>query len=189
MQVGTVYSQFSNSLLQYIKSKINSQADAEDILQNIFTKISANVNSLDGKENIRSWLFTVTRNAIIDYYRTNKTAKHFISDDVLMDKTNEDHQDDTKGLDQCLHHVIDLLPDDYKQIIIDSEINDIKQKDLAEKYNIAYSSLRSRVQRGRERLKQLLYNCCHIETDTRGNILEVRSRNSCDSCSPCGDQS
>ena len=84
--------------------------------------------------------------------------------------------------------MISLLPEEYRNIIIDSEIKGIKQKDLAEKYGMAYPSMRSRVQRGRERLKQLFYNCCHIETDRLGNVLEAQSRNNCDGpCTPCSE--
>ena len=56
----------------------------------------------------------------------------------------------------------------------------VKQKDLVSKYNLAYPSIRSRVQRGREKLKQILLECCHIKWDNRGNILDVASRAKCE---------
>ena len=71
------------------------------------------------------------------------------------------------------------LPDEYREIIIDVELNGVKQKDLAAKYDLAYPSIRSRVQRGREKLKQVLLDCCHIQWDNRGNILEVKSKPAC----------
>jgi RNA polymerase sigma-70 factor (ECF subfamily) len=189
MEVANAYTHFSQSLLAYIKSKIKSSEDAEDILQNVFTRISANVNSLSDKEKIQNWLFTVTRNAIIDYYRARAVKRNVeLKDQVTETLINEDSVDATKGLDQCVYKMIELLPDDYKAIIIDSEIHGIKQKELAIKFNLAYPSLRSRVQRGRERLKQLFYNCCHIETDTRGNVLQVQGRSGCNTCEPCADQ-
>ena len=55
----------------------------------------------------------------------------------------------------------------------------VKQKDLAAKYNLAYPSIRSRVQRGREKFKELLLACCTIESDTRGNILDVVAHPAC----------
>lgn len=191
MEVGSLYTQFSHSLLGYIRSKIRSKEDAEDILQNIFTRISLNVNTLAEKEKIQNWLFTVTRNAIIDYYRANASKRYSNVDDALIERiADERSADEGKGLlDQCLFTMIDLLPEEYRYIIIDSEIKGIAQKELAEKYSMAYSSMRSRVQRGRERLKQLFYNCCHIQTDVRGNVLEATKKGeACGGpCSPCGD--
>jgi RNA polymerase sigma-70 factor (ECF subfamily) len=190
MEVAGIYTQFHNSLLSFIRSKIKSREDAEDILQNVFIKISANVNGLADEEKLQSWIFTITRNAIIDYYRAHASKKSVsIEEDQEENMLDDIQTDPTKGLDQCINTMINLLPDEYKSIIIDSELKGIKQKDMAEKYGMAYPSMRSRVQRGRERLKQLLYNCCHIETDRHGNVLEARGRTDCNGpCTPCPDK-
>lgn len=187
MEVAGIYTQFHHSLLSFIRSKIRSKEDAEDILQNVFIKISSNVDKLSDEEKLRSWIFTITRNAIIDFYRVNSSRKRIAVDNAMEETILEEEQaDSTKGLDQCMHSMIGLLPEEYKNIIIDSELNGIKQKDLAEKYGMAYPSMRSRVQRGRERLKQLFYNCCHIQTDNMGNVLEAVRRTDCDGpCKPC----
>lgn len=184
MEVASIYKQFHSELLGYVKSKIRSREDAEDILQNVFIKISSNVDKLAEDVKLKSWIFTITRNAIIDYYRGNANRKKVaISEEIHEDLVEQEDIDPTKGLDQCMNTMIGLLPDEYRDIIVESEINGVKQKDLAEKYGIAYPSMRSRVQRGRERLKQLFYNCCHIETDKLGNVIETRGRNDCDG--PC----
>jgi RNA polymerase sigma-70 factor (ECF subfamily) len=180
MEVTTIYKEFHSELLRYVKSKVRSREDAEDILQNVFIKISSNLNKLTEDVKIKSWLFTITRNTIIDYYRTNANKKKVAIGEQLFES---DDPDPTKGLDQCINSMISLLPEEYRMIIIDSEITGIKQKDLADKYGIAYPSMRSRVQRGRDRLKQLFYNCCHIETDKLGNIIEAKRKSDC--AGPC----
>ncbi|RAW02091.1 RNA polymerase sigma factor SigZ [Pseudochryseolinea flava] len=187
MEIGIIYKQFHAELLGYVKHKIRSREDAEDILQNVFVKISSNIRTLDEDVKIKNWIFTVTRNAIIDYYRLNANKrKHATSAELTDDIADVEEPDQTKGLDQCMANMIDLLPDEYRDIIVESEIKGIKQKDLAEKYGIAYPSMRSKVQRGRERLKQLFYNCCQIETDKRGNVMDVKGKSGCgESCSPC----
>lgn len=187
MEVTTIYKQFHSDLLGYVKSKVRSREDAEDILQNVFIKISSNIDKLTEDVKLKSWIFTITRNAIIDYYRVNATKKKVAVPEEIDENILElDDPDPTKGLDQCMNSMISLLSEEYRDIIIDSEIKGIKQKDLADKYEMAYPSMRSRVQRGRERLKQLFYNCCHIETDKHGNILTAQSRTDCDGpCKPC----
>lgn len=187
MEVTTIYKQFHSDLLGYVKSKVRSREDAEDILQNVFIKISSNIDKLTEDVKLKSWIFTITRNAIIDYYRVNATKKKVAVPEEIDENILElDDPDPTKGLDQCMNSMISLLPEEYRDIIIDSEIKGIKQKDLADKYEMAYPSMRSRVQRGRERLKQLFYNCCHIETDKHGNILAAQGRTDCDGpCRPC----
>lgn len=187
MEVTTIYKQFHSDLLGYVKSKVRSREDAEDILQNVFIKISSNIDKLTEDVKLKSWIFTITRNAIIDYYRVNATKKKVgVPEEIDENVLELEEPDPTKGLDQCMNSMISLLPEEYRDIIIDSEIKGIKQKDLADKYEMAYPSMRSRVQRGRERLKQLFYNCCHIETDKHGNILAAQGRTDCDGpCKPC----
>jgi len=189
MEVAEIYTHFHQSLLAFIKSKIRSTEDAQDILQNVFIKISSNVKNLSDEEKLKSWIFTITRNSVIDYYRTNATKRNveFVTE-IEESIVDEADFDSTKGLDQCVHLMIKLLPEEYRDIIVDAEINGMRQKDLAEKYGMAYPSMRSRVQRGRERLKQLFYNCCHIETDSLGNIMEARGKTDCEGpCNPCSN--
>ena len=187
MEVATIYKQFHAQLLNYIRSKIKSKEDAEDILQNVFIRISLAVSQLSEDEKLKNWIFTITRNAVIDYYRANAARKKVAISTTIEDNIfEEDTVDATKGLDQCMSTMIALLPEEYRDIIIASEINGVKQKELADKYGVAYPSLRSRVQRGRERLKQLLFNCCHITTDNLGNVTDAQSRSNCGGgCDPC----
>lgn len=192
MEVGTIYTQFNAELLRYVKSKVRSTEDAEDILQNVFIKITSGIDQLSEDVKLKNWIFTITRNSIIDYYRVNATKKNVItSEEINEDIPELDDVDSTKGLDQCMGSMISLLPEEYREIIIESEIKGVKQKDLAERYGIAYPSMRSKVQRGRERLKQLFQNCCHISTDVRGNIIDAQGKgnfgNPCNPCSAIGE--
>lgn len=189
MEVGAIYKQFHTELLRYVKRKVRSTEDAEDILQNVFIKISSGIANLSEDEKLKSWIFTITRNAIIDYYRVNASNKTVTTSEKISEEIpGLDDNDFTMGLDQCMGSMIAMLPEEYKDIIIESEINGIKQKDLAERYGIAYVSMRSKVQRGRERLKQLFYDCCHISTDARGNIMDAQGKGNCGPCNPCATE-
>jgi RNA polymerase sigma-70 factor (ECF subfamily) len=154
--------------------------DAEDILQNVFIKVASGIENLNRKEKLQSWIFAITRNAIVDYYRTNDNKNIYDQEfNVSESYSDEEYNDTTKGLDCCLIDFVNQLPEEYRDIIIDVEMKGVKQKQLAEKYGLAYPSIRSRVQRGREKLKQILLDCCDIKWDNRGNILDVTSKPAC----------
>jgi RNA polymerase sigma-70 factor, ECF subfamily len=181
MELATVYIQFHKMLLGFIKSKVNNNEDAEDILHNIFIKITSGMNGLERNEKLQSWIYTVARNSIIDYYRSTKNKKSSSSIEKLEDSfTEEEYNDTTKGLDCCLMDFVRQLPEEYRDVIVDVELKGLKQKDISVSYNLAYPTIRSRVQRGREKLKQILLECCHVEWDNRGNVLDVVSRSGCD---------
>lgn len=186
MELTEVYTQFRKTLYSYIYSKINHKEDAEDILQNVFVKMVSHIETLSDEDKIQNWLYRITRNAVIDYYRVKGSKKTTVE---LIDfpEEYESNEIDSYGLDACLKGFIDQLPEEYKTIVIDSEIKGISQKELAVKYKIPYPTLRSRVQRGRERLHRMLLNCCVIDTDSRGNVMDVSQKGkNCDStCGSC----
>ena len=175
MELTEAYTTFKKSLYGYIMSKISNTDDAQDILQDVFMKMTTHFHTLSNKDKIQHWLYGITRNAIIDYYRVNSTKKNTIKSMELLPDIESvgETTDVTKGLDTCLMGFIKQLPEKYKAILIDSELEGISQKELAEKYQLAYPTLRSRVQRGRLQLHEMLVGCCSVETDTRGNILDV----------------
>lgn len=180
MEVAGIYSHFRRDLLRYIKGKVRSAEEAEDILHNVFIKIAANIQKLADDQKLSNWIYAITRNAIIDYYRSNAARRSMQLLEVIESDIQEPtNSDPTLGLDKCISGMINLLPQAYRDIIIDSEIKGISQKQLAKSYGMAYSSLRSRVQRGRDRLKNLLHNCCHIESDRHGNVLAVVGKSDC----------
>jgi RNA polymerase sigma-70 factor (ECF subfamily) len=186
MELADAYIKFNKSLYAFILSKINNREDAEDILHNVFVKMATNIGSLSDKEKMQNWLYRITRNTIIDYYRVKGKRQKPVEFKEKFAVENEVTEDTTKGLDKCLLDFVHQLPEEYKAVIIDSEINGIAQKDLAIKYNVPYPTLRSKVQRGRERLRKMLIQCCVIESDNRGNILESKRREDCGApCDQC----
>jgi RNA polymerase sigma-70 factor (ECF subfamily) len=66
---------------------------------------------------------------------------------------------------------IQKLAPNYRDALLITEFQNISQKELAQKLNISYSGAKSRVQRGKEKLKELILNCCLVQTDTYGNVL------------------
>jgi RNA polymerase sigma-70 factor, ECF subfamily len=187
MDAGEIYGDFRRSLLAFIRSRVSSGQDAEDILQDVYLKISSNLAKLSDDKKLLPWIYSIARNSIIDYYRQGAKRKR-ISDQILEDLSEHPAPDSTKGLDLCMTSLISLLPKNYQEIIIDAEIRQVSQKDLALKYGMPYPSMRSRVQRGRAKLKQLFRNCCHIESDHYGHILDVKQNRGCNGACSSGSE-
>lgn len=85
-----------------------------------------------------------------------------------------------------LPHMIAQLPETYREAVELYELKGDAQKKIADKLGISLSGAKSRVQRGREKLKSLLFDCCTFEQDRRGNLLGY-SRNSNDGCDDCDE--
>jgi RNA polymerase sigma-70 factor (ECF subfamily) len=65
-----IYKEYYSRLFSFINSRVNNSEDAKDILSEVFLKISSNIDKLNSNEKLTSWIYTITRNTIIDYYRS-----------------------------------------------------------------------------------------------------------------------
>lgn len=181
--VENIWNDFNKPLKCFIKRHINNEQDADDILQNVFYKIQANVGNLKDFEKIHAWIYIITKNAITDFYRTQK---HELSLVELPDEMVSDSQEEITAnheVAQCLKTMVYSLPEKYKTAIILTEFQNLTQKELSMKLGLSVSGAKSRVQRARNKLKEKLLNCCSFELDHQGNI--VNYKNKCDECKFC----
>ncbi len=81
--------------------------------------------------------------------------------------------------------MIEELPEPYRQAPLMTEYQGLTQKQLAESQGLSLSGAKSRVQRAREKLRDMLLQCCHFEFDRRGGIVDYYERCCC--CHPVAD--
>jgi RNA polymerase sigma-70 factor, ECF subfamily len=85
-------------------------------------------------------------------------------------------------ISQCLSVFMDRLPAPYREALQMVELQQMSQLDFARKLNISYSGARSRTQRAREKLKAMLLDCCWLEVDLYGNVMDAIPKKSCPVC-------
>ncbi|UOE95140.1 RNA polymerase sigma factor SigZ [Alkalihalobacillus sp. LMS39] len=187
MKLEEIYKEFHKPLMVFIIKRVSNPNIAEDIAQDVFMKIAASITSLKEEEKIRSWIYNITRNAIIDYYRTKKPTT--VLPGELVDDNQLENHDLSKELSACIRPMINQLPNKYKEAIELTELQGMSQKDLSRHLGMSFSGAKSRVQRGRLKLKELLIACCHIEADSYGNIIDFHKEInvSGDSCKQSND--
>ncbi|MDD3140518.1 MAG: RNA polymerase sigma factor SigZ [Lachnospiraceae bacterium] len=176
--INNIWEEFSTPLFAFIKRRINNDQDVEDVLQNVFMKIYNNINKLDELNNIHAWVYTITKNTIIDYYRMQNHDFYFdeISEDIAIGE-NLVAENTINEISQCLIMMIQFLPEKYKQALTLTEIENLSQKELADKAGLSVSGAKSRVQRARVLLKEDFLSCCNLEMDSRGNIIDYEVKN------------
>ena len=180
--VESIWQEFASRLGQFIRSRVADHSAAEDILQDVFVKVQKKLGQLDDPAKLESWIYLITRNAIIDYYRTKKRTTEI--PDSLPAESNGADDDEIEGLKAAFRRMIYGLPEPYRDAIVLTEFEGLTQKQLADRLNISPSGAKSRVQRGRALLKKNLLDCCQFEFDRRGSIIECTSRekSACPEC-------
>ena len=172
MNTATIWKEFSDELLGFIKARVNQASTAEDILQDVFVKIHQKSEQLSDSNKLASWVYQITRNSIIDYYRKKKLP---ISDDASFpNETNESDSNLNPQFINCMMPFIDQLPEKYADALNKTVYGDLSQKEYAEELGVSYTAVKSRVQRARHKLKELFTQCCNIQADKYGNIISSR---------------
>lgn len=169
-EISTIWRDFHKELKAFIQNKTRNTADTDDILQDVFIKIIRNIDKVRQSENLRYYLYGIVRNAINDYFRNRKPMLG--TEDI---KEEEFTEAETRSLNEtvaecCIKPFINQLPEHYREALLITEFQGVSQKELTQRLGISYSGAKSRVQRGKDKLKELILDCCAYESDSYGNL-------------------
>lgn len=136
MDKAQIYEEFHMKVLRYIQSQVNDYYLAEDLCSDVFVKVYDKLDSFNEKKaKLSTWIFTITRNTLIDYYRTRKVT-------VEVPETLTYEVEDTEDLDeqlQTLSKALEQIDERSKQIIILHYYDCLTLKEIAEKLDISYT--------------------------------------------------
>jgi RNA polymerase sigma factor (sigma-70 family) len=145
---------YSRRLLGFIRKRVTNEADAEDILQDVFYQLLGNKEPID---QITAWLFTVARNKITDSQRKKQPllVDSFFSEtedgetgewmDILLDESSNPETLYLRALfRETLKESLDELPEEQKQAFVLHEIEGIPFKEISDETGISVNTLISR---------------------------------------------
>jgi RNA polymerase sigma-70 factor (ECF subfamily) len=180
-----VWQAFSQRLRAFILARVNNRQDAEDILQEVYLKVHTHIGSLRDEQRLQGWLYRIASNAITDFYRSRKPviALQDVYLQALAQEVQEEENEASQEIAAGLKDMIAALPHKYRQALLLTEFEGLKQVELAQRLGLSPSGARSRVQRGREMLRQALLDCCHFEFDRRGKLIAYAPNPAC--CQRC----
>jgi RNA polymerase sigma-70 factor, ECF subfamily len=162
-----IWEDYKSSLLGYIKKRVSDKNDAEDILQDVLLKSYQFCSKGKAVFHLKAWLFKITQNTIIDYYKKNKRPIP-----IEMDRRDNTHGHSLVGeASEYIKELLKLLPEKYALPLYMSDLENMEQKTIAEKLNLTLSNTKSRIRRGRLKLKERFLECCVVEFDEKGEMI------------------
>ncbi|MEX0275568.1 MAG: sigma-70 family RNA polymerase sigma factor, partial [Flavobacteriaceae bacterium] len=151
------------------------------LTQDVFLKLARSNN--DGVDNLKSWVYTIAKNTITDYYRKRQLDTKPIEGDSFSNTMSP--EDAGQELSKCISAFINQLPGEYRELLTLSELKEVSQKDIAAQMNMNYVTVRSKIQRGRKKLREQFENCCSVMQGGKGSILYFESKKGCDGKPSC----
>lgn len=127
---------------------LRNPSDAEDIVQNVFVKLFNTYDSFRGDSSIRTYLYRMTVNKCLDLFRLRK-----IHDSKLEKIEIREQKNHAAGNE--IYDMLDKLPINLKAPILLSEIGDFSYREISEILGINFGTVKSRLHRGMERLRDV----------------------------------
>ena len=189
-----LWREMHDRLLSYIRRRVATLEDAEDILQDVFVRIHGGLANLKAGESILAWTYQSARNAVTDYYRKRAANSRALTE--LAQGARQATRAAESGADVdvarqaaeefagCLEPLLGEVPEPYRQAIRMTELEGLRQKDAARQLGLSVPGMKARVQRGRSKFKDVILDCCSVEFDRRGGLVDYERRRSasCDDC-------
>jgi len=142
------------SLFAYIRSKIRSAEESEDLLQDVYMQAMSSLNVLESIDNLAGWLFTVAKNKIIDWYRKRRLATVSLDalaenglrfQDVLAEQIPQELDDDSRDfLLNAIWAAVNELPEKQRFVFIQQVVEGRTFRELAEQTGDSVNTLLAR---------------------------------------------
>lgn len=159
-----LYAQYNSKVMGYIRTRVQRWADAEDLCADVFEKVQRKMEGFDpSKASVGTWLFTITRNTVIDYYRRRKPFEELdenISDDSEVDEglLNSEALSELAG-------ALRALPEELRDLIVLRYYDGKPLTEIAEIMGLSYGAVKLRHQSALAKLRTALKDTVPISYD------------------------
>jgi RNA polymerase sigma-70 factor, ECF subfamily len=165
-------------LRPYVARRVASAAEVDDIVQEILVRVHKGLPALRDDESFGGWVYRIAARAVLD------AAKSHARDPIvrgagLVDAAgggSDEAADLQVELGACVALFVARLPSPYREAITLTELQGLSQRDAAEMLGISLSGMKSRVQRGRDKIREMFDACCEISVDCRGRVVDCEAR-------------
>lgn len=183
VDVAAAWHELGDRLRAYVSRRVPA-AEADDLVQSVMVKLLQRREEIDAAS-VRAWLFTVTRNAVAEHYRQRRPSVDLDGFGDVPASDGVDPSDRAIGnLSDCLDPMLRTLPPADADLLRRIDLLGEAQTALAATLGVPLSTLKSRVQRARARLRAAFDACCSIDLGRNGAPIGFE-RESCGS--PCAD--
>lgn len=174
----------------FVAARVGDRDLAADITHDVLVRSIAS-GALDEVDNPTAWLYRSARNAVIDHYRTRRVHAPLDDGDAWPDPdTSGDAPNDaTRELARCLQPMLEELPPPAREALTRVDLEGQTHRAAAAELGLSVSGMKSRVQRARRQLKDVLQRCCTVHLDRAGAVAGYaptgESSCGCGASNPC----
>ncbi len=181
-----IHDEYRPRILRYLTGLVGP-ADADDVAQLVFLKVSAALPAFRGDGSLATWMYRIARNTAVDWRRSASRAAE-VTGHVPADSggtvADEDRAmlgaDETlmqRDMQQCLGRVVQQLPEAYREVLTLRDVDGLSTADVADALGLSVANVKVRLHRARGHLRRTIVDRCQISREgRRGLTCERKSR-------------
>ena len=172
--------EFSGKLRAFIRRRVRDDATADDLAQETLLKVFRSRSALREGQRLEAWLYRIARTTVVDHYRRNRPGEPLPPDTPAEpgDVPNEI----TMVMTRALRGFLEELPVAYREPVRLAEFEELPLAKIALRLGLSLTAVKSRVRRGRAMLKKKMQDCCRLEFDRMGKIIDFERRSTTSCC-------
>jgi RNA polymerase sigma-70 factor (ECF subfamily) len=161
-------------LRRFVARKVRP-AQVDDLVQDILLRMHERAGELRDETRLAGWAFRIAQRVVADHHRATRPERALTEvDEAVIDPSETGNQN--AFMAEWLGPMVALLPDEYAEALQLVDVEGMSQREFATRMGLSVSGAKSRVQRGRRMLEELLRACCDLELDALGNVIGYRGR-------------
>ena len=180
-----IYQEFHERIHRYIERMVGRD-EAEDLTQEVFIKVNNALKEFKAESKLSTWVYRIATNAALDKMQSRafREGKDTMSLDaareraeaedtfILAEQTSLSAEREAvrKEMNECIREYVDKLPEDYRAVVILSELKDLQNQQIADILGISLETAKIRLHRARARLKTEFEADCHFYHDESGEL-------------------
>ncbi len=174
-----VHEEYRQRIRRYV-ARLAGEHEADDLTQEVFLKVSRALPDFQGKSSLSTWIYKVATNTVLDRLKSPAHRQAILeAQDIDSEGVAPMPDDNPLSVDQqlireqmseCIREVVAKLPPDYRAVIALSEMEDLKNSEIADVLGISLDAAKIRLHRARTVLKKELEGKCDFYRDGRNEF-------------------
>ncbi len=183
----TLYQTYQPQISRYVARLVGAD-EAEDVTQEVFTRVDKSLSSFRGESKPSTWIYRIATNAVVDRLRSPSFQRTVLMSEEELTEVEgliavEIHPEATaekppaadeelvrQEMNECIRDFVERLPVNYRTVLVLSELEGMKNREVAEVLGISLETVKVRLHRARAKLKKMLDAHCNFYTDERGEL-------------------
>jgi len=187
LEFNRIYKEYQPKILRYL-TRLTGLYEAEDLSQEVFIKVERGLKKFRGESKLSTWIYRIATNTAVDRMR-NPSFKYKVNGGIPSESVQKedlstedkdlftgeraestDQQYVRKEMNSCIRNFIENLPENYKSVVILSELEELKNKEIAEILHLTLDTVKIRLHRARAQLQKKLESNCSFYRNEQNEL-------------------